>query len=367
MDRPRTKGSGIHHGRGYAWCRSNRRGARRIINGSGRLNLPSEGGNMWLGHVLGKFNGQRITGEDVEVLPNNEDLDHLFINSDLAVSLWRWIYPLVSPKVTLHSHITTRLWSFLQDSNTRSPLGFVSLYFVILMLWFIWKDRCSRRFESTHSFVGVIINDIKSTVAHSLSTLQFKVDPNPKDLQTLLWFGYVPRCSTKLLKLVRWIPPICDLSLNVDGACKGNPGECGGGGCIRDPQGNVHMAFYHFYGVGTSMIAELRALCDGLRLARSSGYRLSIIYSDSQVLVNSIYEEKMLSWRSYRWWKEVISLISREPILLSHVYRETNQLADALANFLVKVKCNEVFWGVHNLPYPCKGPMIIDKSGPLEC
>ncbi|MQL99122.1 hypothetical protein Taro_031838 [Colocasia esculenta] len=49
----------------------------------------------------------------------SEDLDHLFINSDLAISLWHWIYPLVSPKVTLHSHITARLWSFLQDSNTR--------------------------------------------------------------------------------------------------------------------------------------------------------------------------------------------------------------------------------------------------------
>ncbi|MQM19084.1 hypothetical protein Taro_052086 [Colocasia esculenta] len=47
-------------------------------------------------------------------------------------------------------------------------------------------------------------------------------------------FGYAPQCSTKVLKLVRWIPPIRNFSLNVDGACKGNPGVCGGGGCIRD-------------------------------------------------------------------------------------------------------------------------------------
>ncbi|MQL81000.1 hypothetical protein Taro_013466 [Colocasia esculenta] len=202
-------------------------------------------------------------------------------------------------------------------------------------------------------------------VAHSLSMLQFKVDLNPKDLHILMWFGYLPRYSTKMLKLVRWIPPICDFSLNVDGACKGNPGECGGGGCIRDSQGNVHMAFSHFYGVGTSMIAEVRALYDGLRLATSSGYKLSTIHYDSQVLVNSICEKKMLSWRSYRWWREVVSLI-REPALMSHVYRETNQLADALANFAVKDKCNKVFRGVHNLPYSCKGPITIDKSGLLN-
>ncbi|MQM08684.1 hypothetical protein Taro_041541, partial [Colocasia esculenta] len=29
------------------------------------------------------------------------------------------------------------------------------------------------------------------------------------------------------VKLVRWIPPIADFCLNVDGACKGNPGETG--------------------------------------------------------------------------------------------------------------------------------------------
>ncbi|MQM17915.1 hypothetical protein Taro_050897 [Colocasia esculenta] len=202
-------------------------------------------------------------------------------------------------------------------------------------------------------------------VAHSLSMLQFKVDLNPKDLHILIWFGYILRYSTKMLKLVRWIPPICDFGLNVDGACKDNPGECGGGECLRDSQGNVHMAFSHFYGVGTNMIAELRALCDGLRLATSLGYKLSIIHSDSQILVNSICEKKLLSWLSYRWWREVVSFI-RESALMSHVYRETNQQADALANFAVKDKYNKVFRGAHNLSYSCKGPMTIDKIGLLN-
>ncbi|MQL88918.1 hypothetical protein Taro_021488 [Colocasia esculenta] len=32
--------------------------------------------------------------------------------------------------------------------------------------------------------------------------------------------GYVPQVPVKMMKLIRWIPPICDFSLNVDGACK---------------------------------------------------------------------------------------------------------------------------------------------------
>ncbi|MQM22166.1 hypothetical protein Taro_055214, partial [Colocasia esculenta] len=70
--------------------------------------------------------------------------------------------------------------------------------------------------------------------------------------------------------------------LNVDGAGKGNPGECGGGGCIRDRRGHVYVAFAHYYGFENSMLAETRALCDGLRLANMLGLRLSIVNSDSK-------------------------------------------------------------------------------------
>ncbi|MQL98988.1 hypothetical protein Taro_031706 [Colocasia esculenta] len=122
-------------------------------------------------------------------------------------------------------------------------------------------------------------------------------------------------------------------SLNVDGACKGNPGDCGGGGCIRDSKGNIQMAFSYFYGDGTSMLAEIRALCDGLKLAASTGYQLSAVYSDSQSLVNSLNDGKMISWRSYRWWREAHMLLTQQHIHFSHVFREANQLADSLANF----------------------------------
>ncbi|MQM23217.1 hypothetical protein Taro_056280 [Colocasia esculenta] len=99
----------------------------------------------------------------------------------------------------------------------------------------------------------------------------------------------------------------------------GNPGECGGGGCIRDKQGNVHVAFAHFYGVGNSMITELRALCDGLHLAASLGFHLSIVYSDSISLVSSFKQGRCSSWTAYRWWRDARTMLNRDSILLSHV------------------------------------------------
>ncbi|MQM01087.1 hypothetical protein Taro_033832, partial [Colocasia esculenta] len=96
--------------------------------------------------------------------------------------------------------------------------------------------------------------------------------------------GFFPQCRVKQCKFIRWIPPIFDFSLNVDGACKGNPGDYGGGGCIRDKHGSVVIAFAHYYGYGSSLMAEARALCDGLRLADFFGLRLSMINSDSMAL-----------------------------------------------------------------------------------
>ncbi|MQM14326.1 hypothetical protein Taro_047256, partial [Colocasia esculenta] len=64
--------------------------------------------------------------------------------------------------------------------------------------------------------------------------------------------------------------------LNVDGASKGNPGTCGGGGCIRDRSGNLKLAFAHNYGFGGSLVAERygtwRTYWKGVHLCRPRVY-----------------------------------------------------------------------------------------------
>ncbi|MQM07089.1 hypothetical protein Taro_039924 [Colocasia esculenta] len=209
--------------------------------------------------------------------PQSEDLNHLFLLGDLEVSLWQWLLPLVPPNVHIQGSITATIWYFITKSSTSSPLGFVSLHCFIVMLWEIWKGRCLARFENKNISRKIIINNIKSSVAHSLSKLHFSVKAIPKEISILQQLGFFPHCRVKQCKFIRWIPPILDFSLNVDGAGKGNPGDCGGGGCIRDKHGSVVIAFSHFYGYGSSMLAEARALCDGLRLADFFGIRLSMI------------------------------------------------------------------------------------------
>ncbi|MQL97884.1 hypothetical protein Taro_030581 [Colocasia esculenta] len=92
----------------------------------------------------------------------------------------------------------------------------------------------------------------------------------------------------KLPVLVKWTPPQVDFCLNVDGASNGNPGYCGGGGCIRDSHGNFICGFAFFYGSGSSILAEARALHDGLQLAINRQLQISVVFSDSATLLRAI-------------------------------------------------------------------------------
>ncbi|MQM21519.1 hypothetical protein Taro_054559 [Colocasia esculenta] len=98
-----------------------------------------------------------------------------------------------------------------------------------------------------------------------------------------LWSGYTRRHfeATNFSHIPGEAGPLdtshCDFCLNVDGASKGNLGICGRGGCIPNSHGNVLVAFANFYGEGNNIIAETRALCDGLLLAHFLGVHLSAI------------------------------------------------------------------------------------------
>ncbi|MQL94097.1 hypothetical protein Taro_026749 [Colocasia esculenta] len=118
--------------------------------------------------------------------------------------------------------------------------------------------------------------------------MAFKRSSTSQQLDAIRHLGFLVNVPSKMTKFVRWIPPLHGLMLNVDSASKGNPGPCGGGGIFRDPNGNVSMAFSHYYGAGSSVSAEVRAMHDGVLLAIEKGFALSSICLDSLILVNSL-------------------------------------------------------------------------------
>lgn len=75
-----------------------------------------------------------------------------------------------------------------------------------------------------------------------------------------------PICVTWSKPFAKWI------KLNVDGSCRGKTSPCGGGGILRDDQGNFQVILLEKLEVGTNNGAEVQALISGVKLCKSLGF-----------------------------------------------------------------------------------------------
>ncbi|KAF5459760.1 hypothetical protein F2P56_019680, partial [Juglans regia] len=98
------------------------------------------------------------------------------------------------------------------------------------------------------------------------------------DMNILDWVVRKPLEVVWLRPLVGW------WKLNVDGSCCGNPGNCGGGGVLRDHRGRMKVGFSAHYGFGTNNEAELGALLQGVQLCKAMDCRNIILECDSKAL-----------------------------------------------------------------------------------
>jgi ribonuclease HI len=130
------------------------------------------------------------------------------------------------------------------------------------------------------------------------------------------------------------------LRLHVDGASRGNPGEAGFGVHVCTPEGSEVAGLYGYLGKATNNVAEYQALLHALRFALSRGAREVSVFSDSELLVRQLegrYRVKNPGLQPL--FREAQSLLARfDRARVSHVRREQNREADALANRAVDEK-----------------------------
>jgi ribonuclease HI len=119
-----------------------------------------------------------------------------------------------------------------------------------------------------------------------------------------------------------------------DGACRGNPGPMSVGASIQEDQGTELAMVSQLLGQGTNNIAEYRAAIEGLKTAQSLGATEIELRMDSQLVVEQINGH-------YKVKNEALKVLHAETLELlnaldwhavTHIPREENQRADALAN-----------------------------------
>ena len=121
---------------------------------------------------------------------------------------------------------------------------------------------------------------------------------------------------------------------NIDGGSRGNPGPAAYGVVIRNPRGEIVARLKKYIGRTTNNVAEYYGLIAALDYAQASSVRELHIESDSELLVKQMRGQYKVKSTDLQPLFERATKMSRSfgSFRISHVYREQNREADALAN-----------------------------------
>ena len=130
---------------------------------------------------------------------------------------------------------------------------------------------------------------------------------------------------------------MADLTIYIDGACKGNPGPAGIGVVIKK-NGETIKEISKSIGEGTNNIAEYSALIQALEEALEKKADSVQIYTDSELVYKQITGEYKVKHPnvSALHLKARLLMTRFKDIKITHVLREKNKQADKLATAALK-------------------------------
>ncbi|KAL0423079.1 UNVERIFIED_CONTAM: putative ribonuclease H protein [Sesamum radiatum] len=115
----------------------------------------------------------------------------------------------------------------------------------------------------------------------------------------------IPRAPS----IVRWHAPSPSwFKLNTDGSSLGNPGLAGAAGIIRDSAGHVHLAYQFALGTGTSVLAELTAVCREMELALTHGLAPLVVEVDATTVISLLQSRASGKWEVQHMIMRIVCL-----------------------------------------------------------
>jgi ribonuclease HI len=131
-----------------------------------------------------------------------------------------------------------------------------------------------------------------------------------------------------------------ELTLNFDGGSRGNPGPAGIGVVITASDGTPLVTLGRFLGTATNNVAEYTALVVGLEQLAGLGARRIVIRGDSELIIKQMRGEYRVKNPGLRpLYEKAKSLLAKfESSRFEHHFRESNEMADKLANLAMNRK-----------------------------
>jgi ribonuclease HI len=168
--------------------------------------------------------------------------------------------------------------------------------------------------------------------------------------------------KTNFLKEVFWHPPLVDwIKCNIDGASSGNPGKAACGGIFRNHESEFVYGFAEPLGNTTAYIAEMSGAIRAIEIAFHNQWTNLWIESDSSSVVAAFHNQtKSVAWSLRNRWQNALYMTTQMNFMVSHIYREGNQVADLMANHGLSI-LSIVYW--NNLPLFVRDSFTFNKNG----
>lgn len=267
-------------------------------------------------------------------------------------------------RIQIHSKANS-LQSKLNEwcmSRSISPCHKILLSLVVC--WELWVHRNKGRFDGGRQHSCHIISVVESNIRNILHGSSIIKKRCSKDEQILQNFHcFAPSFKKRDFIIARWFPPRRGrLKLDVDGSARGNPGLERGGSILRDEKGKLIRAQGDAYGRASNMIAESRALLQGLQLCFDTGNKQLVIEVDSVILMWIIQRRVKVPWAIAYIIRSCVQLLQKMEYSIMHIFRKNNQAADFMANFGCDSDKHVVLFS-GNIPRKLKGIVILDACG----
>ncbi|KAK4723416.1 hypothetical protein R3W88_026195 [Solanum pinnatisectum] len=240
-----------------------------------------------------------------------------------------------------NAHKSQRIAPKMLEFHIQNPVvEYVLSIIPPIIIWELWRSRCNSRYEEERPSTKRPISLIAFNICH-LTKKVFSNINLPENWESLLKLMEIQLEDT-IHTTVKWSRPSHhSMKLNTDGSCIGE--SSGGGGVVRDSNGNCIMAFILPLGNGTSNTAERKAFLIGLKWCIANGHIFTTVETDSLLLLNSILNLWSTPWRM----KEMVD--------------EIREVADKLSSYSHLTNTTIVLTDTSDLQAHVKGLLNLDK------
>lgn len=201
------------------------------------------------------------------------------------------------------------------------------------IIWAIWIERNQRCFSDVKRSMESVFNVVLSEVHLSFNLSIMKGRSDMVDYQVSNFFNIPFKTKRAIIaKMVVWTPPTGEVvKINCDGSSYGtNP--CGAIGFVLRGSSSIFLgALASNIDFASSLEAEFCAFMLAIDKAKDHGLTSIWMETDSMAVVNAFHKDIGIPWKMRRRWHNCMHFCNLISCTCTHILREGNMAADALA------------------------------------